>query len=301
MALRNRFERIGRGAVNMPPGPDPFDPGAAAGAVRFLSVSPALVEPDPAQPRKDLGDLEGLRASIRAQGILQPLIVSPLDERRYRLIAGERRLMAARRLGLAEVPVLVRGVEEHTRLVLQIVENLHRKDLAPLEEAGGVRRLLDESGLGQREVAARLGKSLTYVNELVRLLDLPGDVLEDVRTSEHPPSKSVLLEIARQPDENGRRRLWERVRSGGGLTVQEARLGKRAAGDPARSVVPGGHETPRPDSAATAPAAPTPYWSVATGVGLVSVRLKRKDRNNTPLIRRALREALAFLDSLAGQ
>lgn len=196
--------------------------------------------------------------------------------------------------------MLVRGAEEQARLVLQIVENLHRKDLAPLEEAEGVRRLMEESSLSQREVAARLGKSLTYVNELVRLLDLPGDVLAAVRTSEHALSKSVLLEITKQPDEERRRLLWQRVCSGEGMTVQQARLSKQTAkddiaGDTSGLAAPGEADAPPVATSAT----PTPYWSVATGVGLVSVRLKRKDRNNTALIRRALEEALKFLDSLA--
>ena len=284
MALKNRFERIARGEGARPLGFQPLDQGVDA--VRFLHVDPAQIQRDPTQPRKDLGELDGLRASIKDQGILQPLIVSPLDDKQYRLIAGERRLTAARQLGLSEVPVLVRGVEEQTRLILQIVENLHRKDLSPIEEAEGVRRLVDESGLSQREAAARLGKSLTYINELLRVLALPDDVIEGVRTSEHLFSKSLLLEITKQPDEAAQRRLWQRARAGGGLTVQQARHHKRDA-SPSADKKPGNRGNAEADTLR-----PSEGWTLRTSAGVVTVRLHGGAPQDKKRVRQALEEAL---------
>ena len=230
-----------------------------------------------------------MRASIKENGILQPLIVTALDDQRYKLVAGERRLTAARQLGLAAVPVLVRGVEEQKRLVLQIVENLHRKDLSPLEEAEGLRRLVDESGLNQRDAAAQLGKTPTYINELLRVLQLPADVLAAVRTSEQPISKSLLLEITKQPDEDQQRKLWERANSSAGLTVQQARDNKRArhfstdrTGGAHRST---GRKAPaQPDGAG--------IWSFRAKVGLVTVQFSRGADANEKSVRQALEEAL---------
>ena len=284
MALKNRFERIARGEGARPLGFQPLDQGVEA--MRFLHVDPMRIERDPTQPRKDLGDLDGLRASIKDQGILQPLIVSPLDDKQYRLIAGERRLTAARQLGLAEVPVLVRNVEEQARLILQIVENLHRKDLSPIEEAEGVRRLVDESGLSQRDAAARLGKSLTYINELLRVLTLPDDVIEGVRTSEHVVSKSLLLEITKQPDEPAQRRLWQRASTGARLTVQQARRHKRAA-KPSAHKNPGGEEKTGADTRRLGE-----DWTLRTTAGVVMVRLHGGDSQDKKRVCQALEEAL---------
>lgn len=285
MALKNRFERIARGEGARPLGFQPLADGADT--TRFLSVHPARIERDPTQPRKDLGALDGLRASIEDQGILQPLIVAPLDDQRFLLIAGERRLTAARQLGLSEVPILVRGVEEHRRLILQIVENLHRKDLTPLEEAEGVRRLVEDSGLSQRDAAVHLGKSLTYINELLRVLQLPDDVLAAVRTSEQPISKSLLLEITKQPDSTRQRQLWQQASSGGGLTVKEARRHKQTARSSKSRQLSDSRTHGKTGAAG---------WTLQTKAGLVSVHLRGGDPQDPARVRQALEQALHSLD-----
>lgn len=289
MALKTRFERIARGDGARPLGFQPMDGGM--NAVRFLQVHPSQIQRDPTQPRKDLGELDGLRASIQDQGILQPLIVSPLDDKQYRLIAGERRLTAAQQLGLTEVPVLVRGVEEHARLILQIVENLHRKDLSALEEAEGVRRLIDEFNLSQRDAAARLGKSLTYVNELLRVLQLPAEVIEAVRTSEQPTSKSLLLEITKQPDEEKMRSLWQRASTGDGLTVQQARTHKRDARSAVSKRINSG------DAKAPAKSAHALERKLRISTGVITVRLDDGDTQDKKIYG-ALREALEMVGSI---
>ena len=174
-SLTKRFAEISRGEARLG-----FDP-LAREEPRFAQLRIDEIELDPTQPRKDLGDLSGLQASIAAKGIVEPLIVSPIDENRYRLIAGERRFTAAKLHGDQTVPAVIRTVKEHERLEIQLIENLHRKDLNPVEEALAYRRLMDEFGLSQRELAQRVGKSLAAINETLRLLGLPEAVLEGVR------------------------------------------------------------------------------------------------------------------------
>ena len=184
----------------------------------------SLIDPDPNQPRRALGDLTDLALSIRQQGLLNPIIVEPAAGGRFRILAGERRFAACRSLGWESVTCLVRTVEEQSRLALQLIENMHRKDLSPLEEAQGLRRLMEEFGLSQRDLAQRIGRSTGSVNQILRILDLDPDLLNAVQTSE-PVSKSVLLEIAKQTDPARQGELLEQAKAGQ-LTVREARAKK---------------------------------------------------------------------------
>lgn len=142
------------------------------------------IVPNPEQPRLRFDDvkLEELAESIREHGILQPLIVSPLasetgqDGERYELIAGERRLQAAKRSGLTTVPVIIRNVTEQEKLELAIVENIQRHDLNPIEEAKAYLRLIDEFGLKQDEVAKKMSLSRSAVANTLRLLRLPVEI-----------------------------------------------------------------------------------------------------------------------------
>lgn len=183
----------------------------------------SLIDPDPNQPRRALGDLTDLALSIRQQGLLNPIIVEAVGGR-FRILAGERRFAACRSLGWESVTCLVRTVEEQSRLALQLIENMHRKDLSPLEEAQGLRRLMEEFGLSQRDLAQRIGRSTGSVNQILRILDLDPDLLNAVQMSE-PVSKSVLLEIAKQTDPARQGELLEQAKAGQ-LTVREARAKK---------------------------------------------------------------------------
>lgn len=199
------------------------------GSERFANVPVENIEPDPDQPRKYIGDVSELMASIREHGIIQPIVVSPYGAETFRIIAGERRFSAARELGLKTVPAIIRTVEEHRRLEVQLIENIHRQELSPVEEAGAYRRLMEEFQLSQRQLAARIGKSPAAINETVRILSLPDKILESVRTSERL-TRSVLLEIAKQEDEATRDTLW-RAALDGTLTVRAARQRKEASSD----------------------------------------------------------------------
>ena len=132
------------------------------------------IDPNREQPRRSFDEdaLNELAQSIRAVGVIQPIIVAPNGER-FTIIAGERRYRASRLAGLEEIPAIVRDWDEQTRLEAALIENLQRDDLNPIEEAMGVRRLMDEAGLTQEKAAERLGKSRPAVANLLRLLTLP--------------------------------------------------------------------------------------------------------------------------------
>lgn len=147
-------------------------------AEQATTLPVAAIVPGRYQPRTrmDEASLAELAASIRAQGLIQPLLVRPLagagEARRYEIIAGERRWRAAQMAGLAEVPVLVRDVPDEAALAMSLIENIQREDLNPIEEAAGLQRLMDEFGLTHERLAEAIGRSRSAVTNLLRLLRL---------------------------------------------------------------------------------------------------------------------------------
>lgn len=145
--------------------------------VRLIQVSPALVEPNPRQPRAnfDPDDLAELVHSVREFGVLQPVVVRPLDAERgtYELVMGERRLRASREAGLETIPAVVRDTADEFLLRDALLENLHRSQLNPLEEASAYQQLLSDFGITQDELAARIGRSRPQISNTMRLLKLP--------------------------------------------------------------------------------------------------------------------------------
>lgn len=137
------------------------------------------IEPNKNQPRKNFDDeaLAELSASIQKHGVIQPLLVRPLPNGSYQLVAGERRWRASRMAGLTEVPVVIRELSDEDAAALALIENLQREDLDPIEEAEGYKYLMDNYALTQEEAAQRVGKSRSAVANLMRLLSLPQDVL----------------------------------------------------------------------------------------------------------------------------
>lgn len=130
------------------------------------------------QPRKDIDPdkLQDLANSIKAQGIVQPLVVRKIAENRYEIVAGERRWRAAQLVGLAEIPVVIREIDDRAAMAIALIENIQREDLNPLEEADALRRLLDEFGMTHQQVADAVGKSRTTITNLLRLIDLQPEV-----------------------------------------------------------------------------------------------------------------------------
>ena len=177
--------------------------GAGEGAqdeVRLLKLT--QIDPNRDQPRADFDEsaLQELAASIRAVGVLQPILVRRTGER-YQIIAGERRYRASRLAGLEEIPAIVRDWDEQKRLEAALVENLQRDDLNPVEEAVGVKRLMEAANLTQERVAERIGKSRPAVANLLRLLTLPEEVqkmLVDGRLTAGHARALVTVEPARQ-------------------------------------------------------------------------------------------------------
>src|SRR5512147_1437011 len=142
------------------------------GAPRTLKL--AQLQPGKYQPRTrmDEGSLYELAESIRSQGVMQPVLVRPVDGGRYEIIAGERRFRAAKLAGLGEVPVLVKPVADEAAAVMALIENIQREDLNPLEEAQGLKRLVDEFGLTHEQAAQAVGRSRSAASNLLRLLNL---------------------------------------------------------------------------------------------------------------------------------
>jgi ParB family transcriptional regulator, chromosome partitioning protein len=179
-----------------------------------------LVRPNPRQPRR-LFDGEALLAlaeSIKARGILQPLVVRPLPGGTYELVAGERRLRAARLAGLDEVPAVVRETEEAEQLELALVENVAREDLSPVEEARACATLVEDLGLSKEELGRRIGRSRVAVSNLIRLLDLPDEALDLLAKGELSEGHGRAILMCR---DQGERRRLARAAAEGGWSVRE--------------------------------------------------------------------------------
>jgi ParB family transcriptional regulator, chromosome partitioning protein len=144
-------------------------------AIALDRILPGRFQP---RSRMDEASLDELAESIKAQGVMQPILVRPVDAGRYEIIAGERRWRAAQRAGLKEMPALVRGVPDQAALAMALIENIQREDLNPLEEAQGISRLIDEFGLSHESAAGAVGRSRSAVSNLLRLLQLAKPVQE---------------------------------------------------------------------------------------------------------------------------
>ena len=182
-------------------------------------IAVSQLDPNPDQPRRtfDAQALEALAESIRQAGVLQPLLVVE-NGARYRIVAGERRYRAARMAGLQSVPCVVRDMTEQERMEAALIENLQREDLNPIEEAAGIRALMEECGYTQELAAKRVGRSRPAVANLLRLLQLPESIRELVKAGELSAGHARVL--AGLADESRQLALAERaVREG--MSVRE--------------------------------------------------------------------------------
>ena len=180
--------------------------------VKVLSVD--RIESNPGQPRTffDEDALRELSSSIKEHGVLQPILVRPLGENRYQLIAGERRWRATKEAGLATIPALVEEIDDDTALEISIIENLQREDLSPLEEATMFDRLVREHGYSIRKLAEKLGKDKGYLENRLRLADAPEEIRELV--SLRKDTVSHAYELLKVQDPKKRKRLAAQVASG---------------------------------------------------------------------------------------
>ena len=172
------------------------------------------IQPNASQPRKEIGDLQGLTDSVREKGVLEPLLVRFMPESgKYMIISGERRYLAARAAGLCELPCIEKDVDEAETLELALIENLQRKDLTPFEEADGVQALAGRFGLTHEEIAKKVGKSRPSITELLSLRSIP-DEIKGLCIEKGVLSKSQLLQVARQPSEVKMKNLAQRFALG---------------------------------------------------------------------------------------
>jgi ParB family chromosome partitioning protein len=200
-------------------------PAEDAQDLRELAVE--LIVAGEAQPRRrfDEEGLAGLAESLRERGVLQPVLVRPRPGGTYELIAGERRWRAAKLAGLASVPALVRAHDDAAALELALIENMAREDLSPIEEARACAALVEELGLTREEVGRRVGRSRVAVSNLIRLLDLPEEVVLLVESGELSEGHGRALLLAE--DHDARRRLGREAHAGGWsvrVTEERARV-----------------------------------------------------------------------------
>ncbi|HEX7134243.1 MAG TPA: ParB/RepB/Spo0J family partition protein [Iamia sp.] len=227
-----RRSGLGRGLDSLIPGSSEPSPSPATSGPGLTELPVGDIDPNPHQPRSHFDEetLASLAASVRELGVLQPILVRPVGER-FELIAGERRWRAARRAGLGRIPAVVRTIDDSTSLEQAVVENLHRQDLNPLEEAGAYQQLIEDFGLTQEDVARRVGRSRSAVANILRLFQLPPSVQRMVRDGQLSAGhgRALLGSPDRAYQEALARKCVDRS-----LTVRDVEEAVRArqAGDP---------------------------------------------------------------------
>ena len=223
-----RRSGLGKGLSSLIP-PGETEPGSPDGGAYFQEVAVADVTPNPHQPRLHFDEeaLAELTASIQQIGVLQPILVRP-SESGFELIAGERRWRAASRAGLATIPAVIRSTDDEGSVEQALVENLHRQDLTPLEEAAAYQQLIEDFGLTHEQVADRVGKSRSAITNTLRLLGLPPTIqrlLSDGQLSAGharallgTPDRALQEQLAQLAAEEGWsvRGVEDAVRRGGG-------------------------------------------------------------------------------------
>ncbi|MCL4806428.1 MAG: ParB/RepB/Spo0J family partition protein [Thermoanaerobaculia bacterium] len=185
-----------------------------------------LIEANPDQPRSILGDLQDLKASIEAKGVLEPILVRPREGGRFTIISGERRFRAAMEAGLSDIPCIVLDVSDAEVVEIALIENLQRKDLSPLEEADGYSTLQDKHGYTHEQIARAVGKSRVTITETLSLVRLPWRVKDECRRADIR-SKSFLLEVGRLPDEPAMLDAIAAFESGDGVGRDALRSARR--------------------------------------------------------------------------
>jgi len=186
------------------------------------------IDPNPQQARSELGNIEELMISIKARGVLEPILVRPRDDR-YEIIAGERRYVASKRIGLKEIPAIEMIVKDNEALELALIENLQRKDLGVFEEADGLKALVDIYGYSHNQLAEKIGKARSTITEIVNVARIPKRLRELCATYD-VTSRSMLIEIAKLESEEDMEKLLTEI-SQRGLRREDTReLSKKIKG-----------------------------------------------------------------------
>jgi ParB family chromosome partitioning protein len=244
--------------------PSPEESPSSPRTPGLLQLDLDRIRPNAEQPRSDFDEeaLAELASSLKREGVLQPVIVRPLGEGQYELIAGERRWRAAQLAGLLKIPAIVREIENERRLEVALVENIQREDLNPIEAANAFRTLIDDLQLTQQEVAQRVGKQRATISNMLRLLDLPRPVQEKIRdgsiTTGHAKALAAMSSSEMQI------RLADRI-ARQGLSVREVEsIVKRMDGAPAAKAA----RTPDPRDPNVAAAEETLQRALGTKVAI---------------------------------
>ncbi len=199
---------------------------ALTGAAIGKMIPLERIRPNPNQPRKELGDLTDLTHSIRQKGVLEPLLVRfDAEDDMYTIISGERRFHASKAAGLMEVPCIERDADSAEMMELALIENLQRKDLNPFEEAEGLWALAEQFDYTHEDIARRIGKSRATVSETLSLRAIPLPVRQKCE-EKGIVSKSLLLQVAREPNEKMMLHLVDKLASG--MSREEARSERKS-------------------------------------------------------------------------
>lgn len=247
--------------------------GAGAPVGRMIPID--KLAPNPLQPRVEIGDLTELVLSIREKGVLEPLLVRPSDVGgRFMIISGERRYRASLEVGLAELPCIEMDVDEREVAEISLIENLQRKDLTAFEEADGLVALAKRFGYKHEEIARKLGKARTSVTETISIASIPPDVRDMCRRADIS-SKSMLLQVARQPTDEEMREFVYKI-GAAGLTRDQAREMRQGKPAPVRNF---SYQYDDPDN----------EWSL-------TVKFRRPEATNEE-VAEILKETLRLLES----
>jgi len=176
--------------------------------IRMISIN--KIDPSPHQARTELGNIEELMASIKEKGILQPIIVREKNDR-YEIIAGERRCIAAKNVGLKDVPCIEMNVSDNEAMELALIENLQRKDLGVFEEADGLNALADMYGYSHKQISEKIGKARSTITEIISISKIPKEI-RNLCEEFNIKSRGTIIEIAKQGNEDNMYRLITEVK-----------------------------------------------------------------------------------------
>ncbi len=196
--------------------------------IRMIALD--RIDPNPQQARSELGNIEELMASIKAKGVLEPILVRPREDR-YEIIAGERRYVAAKRVGLKEIPAIEMRVKDNEAMELALIENLQRKDLAVFEEADGLKALVDIYGYNHNQVAEKIGKARSTITEIIDVAQIPKR-LRSLCAEHEITSRSMLIEIAKLDKEEDMEKLITEITRRGLRREDTRELSKKLKGKP---------------------------------------------------------------------
>lgn len=195
----------------------------AAPLVRMISVS--RIEPNPRQARSELGNIDELMSSIKSKGVLEPIIVRARADK-YEIIAGERRYVASKNVGLQEIPCIEMNVSDNEAMEISLIENLQRKDLDIFEEADGLKALMNTYGYSHAQISEKIGKARSTITEIINVGKIPNPIRKLCAGASIDKNRSLLIEISKLKDEAEMAAMIERIKEGGLKREDTRDLGK---------------------------------------------------------------------------